>query len=49
MCTRMSAPSVKPTIHRHPHGISAIDAEYLYPGHAAAHLIEDSGSAAFED
>src|ERR1700746_2431374 len=49
MCTRMSAPSVKPTIHRHPHGISAIDAEYLYPGHAAAHLIEDSGSAAFVD
>ena len=45
----MSAPSVKPTIHRHPHGISAIDAEYLYPGHAAAHLIEDSGSAAFVD
>src|ERR1700751_2474244 len=49
MCTRLSAPSVKPTIHRHPHGISAIDAEYLYPGHAAAHLIEDSGSAAFVD
>jgi glyoxylase-like metal-dependent hydrolase (beta-lactamase superfamily II) len=40
---------VKPTIYRHPHGISAIDAEYLYAGHAAAHLIEDSGSAAFVD
>ncbi|HXZ59275.1 MAG TPA: MBL fold metallo-hydrolase [Steroidobacteraceae bacterium] len=40
---------VKPTIYRHPHGISAIDAEYLYSGHAAAHLIEDSGSAAFVD
>ena len=40
---------VKPTIYRHPHGIYAIDAEYLYSGHAAAHLIEDSGSAAFVD
>jgi len=40
---------VTPTIYRHPHGISAIDAEYLYSGHAAAHLIEDSGSAAFVD
>jgi glyoxylase-like metal-dependent hydrolase (beta-lactamase superfamily II) len=41
--------AVKPTIYRHPHGISAIDAEYLYSGHAAAHLIEDSGRAAFVD
>jgi glyoxylase-like metal-dependent hydrolase (beta-lactamase superfamily II) len=40
---------VKPTIYRHPHGIFAIDAEYLYSGHAAAHLIEDSGRAAFVD
>jgi glyoxylase-like metal-dependent hydrolase (beta-lactamase superfamily II) len=40
---------VKPTIYRHPHGICAIDAEYLYSGHAAAHLIVDSGSAAFVD
>ncbi|HVH83994.1 MAG TPA: MBL fold metallo-hydrolase, partial [Steroidobacteraceae bacterium] len=39
----------KPTIYRHPHGISAIDAEYLYSGHAAAHLILDSGRAAFVD
>ena len=45
----MSAPSVNPKIYRHPHGICAIDAEYLYSGHAAAHLIEDSGSAAFVD
>jgi glyoxylase-like metal-dependent hydrolase (beta-lactamase superfamily II) len=58
MCTRITlersasrVPNVpvKPTIYRHPHGISAIDAEYLYSGHAAAHLIEDSGSAAFVD
>ena len=40
---------MKPTIYRHPHGIAAIDAEYLYPGHAAAHLIVDSGRAAFVD
>ena len=40
---------MRPTIYRHPHGISAIDAEYLYSGHAAAHLIEDSGRAAFVD
>jgi len=40
---------LKPTIYRHPHGIAAIDAEYLYPGHAAAHLIVDQGRAAFVD
>jgi glyoxylase-like metal-dependent hydrolase (beta-lactamase superfamily II) len=41
--------SSKPRLYRHPHGITAIDAEYLYPGHAAAHLIVDSGRAAFVD
>src|SRR5215831_14046451 len=41
--------TVTPTLYRHPHGITAVDAEYLYPGHAAAHLIEDSGRAAFVD
>lgn len=45
----MPSSPVKATIYRHPHGIFAIDAEYLYSGHAAAHLIEDSGSAAFVD
>ncbi len=40
---------VKPTLHRHPHGITAVDAEYLYRGHAAAHLIVDEGRAAFVD
>lgn len=39
----------RPTIYRHRHGIYAIDAEYLYSGHAAAHLIVDSGRAAFVD
>lgn len=40
---------LKPTLYPHPHGITAIDTEYLYPGHAAAHLIVDSGRAAFVD
>jgi glyoxylase-like metal-dependent hydrolase (beta-lactamase superfamily II) len=40
---------VNARLYRHPHGITAVDAEYLYPGHAAAHLIVDSGRAAFVD
>jgi glyoxylase-like metal-dependent hydrolase (beta-lactamase superfamily II) len=40
---------VKPTLYRHPHGITAVDAEYLYSGHAAAHIIVDAGRAAFVD
>ncbi|HEV8017576.1 MAG TPA: MBL fold metallo-hydrolase [Steroidobacteraceae bacterium] len=40
---------MRPTLYRHPHGITAVDAEYLYPGHAAAHVIVDGGSAAFVD
>ena len=46
------APATAPVqarLYRHPHGIFAIDTEYLYPGHAAAHLIIDSGRAAFVD
>jgi glyoxylase-like metal-dependent hydrolase (beta-lactamase superfamily II) len=40
---------LRPTLYRHPHGITAVDAEYLYLGHAAAHVIEDGGHAAFVD
>jgi glyoxylase-like metal-dependent hydrolase (beta-lactamase superfamily II) len=40
---------MKATLYRHPHGITAVDTEYLYPGHAAAHLIVDGGRAAFVD
>jgi glyoxylase-like metal-dependent hydrolase (beta-lactamase superfamily II) len=40
---------VKPQLYPHPDGITAIDAQYLYPGHAAAHLIVDHGRAAFVD
>ena len=39
----------EPTITRHPHGISAVDAEYVRPGLAAAHIIEHRGRAAFVD
>ena len=46
-------PPVKPAEHariqQHPDGITAIDAEYVHPGHAAVHLIVDSGHAAFVD
>ena len=40
---------MQPRLYRHPHGITAVDTEYLRPGHAAAHLIVDSGRAAFVD
>ncbi len=43
------APVIKPTLYQHPHGITAVDTQYLYPGHAAAHLIVDAGRAAFVD
>jgi len=46
--TQLDVP-LKPRLYRHPHGISAVDAEYLYPGHAAAHIIVESGRAAFVD
>jgi glyoxylase-like metal-dependent hydrolase (beta-lactamase superfamily II) len=45
----MNSNSVKPRITRHPAGIFAVDAEYLYPGHAAVHIIKHNGRAAFVD
>jgi glyoxylase-like metal-dependent hydrolase (beta-lactamase superfamily II) len=36
-------------ITRHPHGIYAVDAEYLRQGPAAAHIIEHKGRVAFVD
>ncbi|MBV9698166.1 MAG: MBL fold metallo-hydrolase [Gammaproteobacteria bacterium] len=45
----VSAVPVQPRLFRHPHGITAVDTEYLYSGHAAAHLIVDAGRAAFVD
>jgi glyoxylase-like metal-dependent hydrolase (beta-lactamase superfamily II) len=44
-----TAASMNPRISRHPHGIVAVDTEYLYPGHAAAHIIQQNGRAAFVD
>ena len=38
-----------PRLTRHPDGITAVDTEYLYPGHAAAHLVMQDGRAAFVD
>lgn len=53
MYTRRGALEVnvrlKVRLYRHPDGVSAVDCEYLYPGHAAAHVIVDSGRAAFVD
>jgi len=40
---------MNPRITRHPYGITAVDTEYLYPGHAAAHIIQDGRQAAFVD
>lgn len=45
----MNSQTVKPRITRHPDGIFAVDAEYLYPGHAAVHIISHNGRAAFVD
>lgn len=36
-------------ITRHPDGITAVDAEYVRPGHAAAHIVQHRGRAAFVD
>src|ERR1700747_2608364 len=41
--------SVKQRLFRRRHVFTAVDAEYLYPGHAAAHVIVDDGRAAFVD
>lgn len=40
---------MNPRLFRHPHGVTAVDTEYLHPGHAAAHIIQDCGRAAFVD
>src|SRR5882724_3582135 len=45
----MNSKSVKPRITRHPDGISAVDAEYVHPGHAAVHIIGHNGRGAFVD
>ncbi len=37
------------TITHHPHGITAVDTDYIRPGLAASHVIEHGGRAAFVD
>ena len=39
----------KPQLTRHPYGITAVDAEYIRSGLAAAHIIQERGRAAFVD
>jgi glyoxylase-like metal-dependent hydrolase (beta-lactamase superfamily II) len=34
---------------RHPDGVTAVDTEYVRPGHAAAHIVQHGGRAAFVD
>ncbi len=41
--------SLSPKLFHHPDGITAVDTEYLHPGHAASHIIQDAGHAAFVD
>jgi glyoxylase-like metal-dependent hydrolase (beta-lactamase superfamily II) len=38
-----------PRLFRHPDGITAVDTEYLHPGHAAAHIVQHGGRAAIVD
>jgi glyoxylase-like metal-dependent hydrolase (beta-lactamase superfamily II) len=43
----LSAPSAR--LFRHPDDITAVDTEYVHPGHAAAHIVQHGGRAAFVD
>src|SRR5262245_66474 len=47
--TATKAFMIEPRIARHPHGITAVDTEYVRPGLAAAHIIQHAGRAAFVD
>jgi glyoxylase-like metal-dependent hydrolase (beta-lactamase superfamily II) len=38
-----------PRLFPHPDGITAVDTEYVHPGHAAAHIVQQDGRAAFVD
>ncbi|HEV2270137.1 MAG TPA: MBL fold metallo-hydrolase [Steroidobacteraceae bacterium] len=44
-----SAALPTPRLFRHPDGITAVDTEYVHPGHAAAHIVQHAGRAAFVD
>lgn len=47
MRSPLSAPAARST--RHPGGVTAVDAEYLHPGFAAAHIVLQAGRAAIVD
>jgi glyoxylase-like metal-dependent hydrolase (beta-lactamase superfamily II) len=44
-----SAALPTPRLFPHPDGITAVDTEYVHPGHAAAHIVQHGGRAAFVD
>jgi glyoxylase-like metal-dependent hydrolase (beta-lactamase superfamily II) len=45
----MTSGAPTPRLFRHPDGITAVDTEYVHPGHAAAHVVQHGGRAAFVD
>jgi glyoxylase-like metal-dependent hydrolase (beta-lactamase superfamily II) len=47
--TQGSVVAPAPRLFRHPDGITAVDTEYVHPGHAAAHIVQHGGRAAFVD
>jgi glyoxylase-like metal-dependent hydrolase (beta-lactamase superfamily II) len=47
--TERSSPAATPRLFRHPDGITAVDTEYVHPGHAAAHIVQHGGRAALVD
>ncbi|HJS91028.1 MAG TPA: MBL fold metallo-hydrolase [Steroidobacteraceae bacterium] len=46
---RLATALPTPRLFRHPDGITAVDTEYVHPGHAAAHIVQEGGRAAFVD
>jgi len=47
--TAMTAELPTPVLTPHPHGITAVDAEYIRRGLAASHIVQHAGRAAFVD
>jgi glyoxylase-like metal-dependent hydrolase (beta-lactamase superfamily II) len=47
--TPTKVPMPEPQLTRHPYGITAVDTQYVRPGLAAAHIIQQAGRAAFVD
>ncbi len=47
--TQGSIAAPAPRLFGHPDGVTAVDTEYVHPGHAAAHIVQHGGRAAFVD